>query len=72
MRKRASRLLTTLVLRENSYGGSTIETVADQKVISSGPYTLVRHPMHGGVPLALLARVACVVASGSGAGQAYC
>lgn len=37
------------VFKENSYGGSTIETVADQKVISTGPYALVRHPMYAGV-----------------------
>jgi protein-S-isoprenylcysteine O-methyltransferase Ste14 len=38
-----------LVFRENSYGGSTIETVEGQKVISTGPYALMRHPMYGGV-----------------------
>ena len=38
-----------LVLKENSYAGSTIETVADQKVISTGPYAFVRHPMYVGV-----------------------
>jgi len=49
-----------LVFRENSYGGSTIEKFDDQKVISTGPYALVRHPMYvgvlvmiTGVPLAL-------------------
>jgi protein-S-isoprenylcysteine O-methyltransferase Ste14 len=53
-------MVDLLVFRENSYGGSTIETVADQKVISSGPYALVRHPMYvgvlimiSGIPLAL-------------------
>lgn len=52
--------INLLVFRENSYGGSTVETVADQKVISTGPYALVRHPMYvgvlvmmTGVPLAL-------------------
>jgi protein-S-isoprenylcysteine O-methyltransferase Ste14 len=38
-----------IVFRENSYGGSTIEVVADQKVVSTGPYALVRHPMYAGV-----------------------
>jgi protein-S-isoprenylcysteine O-methyltransferase Ste14 len=38
-----------LVFKENTYGGSTIETVADQKVIATGPYALVRHPMYVGV-----------------------
>src|SRR5262249_8111108 len=37
------------VFKENTYGGSTIETVADQKVISTGPYAFVRHPMYVGV-----------------------
>jgi len=49
-----------LVFRENSYGGSSIEIVNDQKVISTGLYARVRHPMYVGalimvigVPLAL-------------------
>lgn len=37
------------VFRENSYGASTIETFADQKVISTGLYAFVRHPMYMGV-----------------------
>lgn len=43
-----------LVFRENSYGGSTIEIVEDQKVISTGPYALVRHPMYVGVLIMLI------------------
>lgn len=43
-----------LVFKENSYGGSTIETVEDQKVISTGPYGLVRHPMYVGVLIMLI------------------
>jgi protein-S-isoprenylcysteine O-methyltransferase Ste14 len=42
-------MVNLLVFRENSYGGSTIEIVADQRVISTGPYALVRHPMYAGV-----------------------
>lgn len=42
-------MINLLVFRENSYGGATIETVADQKVISTGPYAVVRHPMYVGV-----------------------
>ena len=38
-----------LVFKENSFGGSTVETFADQKVISTGPYGLIRHPMYAGV-----------------------
>jgi protein-S-isoprenylcysteine O-methyltransferase Ste14 len=48
------------VLRENRYGASTIEKMEGQKVISTGPYAIVRHPMYAGalimvlgVPLAL-------------------
>ena len=42
------------VFRENSYTSATIEMVADQKVISTGPYARVRHPMYaGGLPLLL-------------------
>lgn len=53
-------LMNLLVFRANSFGGSTIETVEEQKVISTGPYALVRHPMYvgvlimvAGIPLAL-------------------
>jgi protein-S-isoprenylcysteine O-methyltransferase Ste14 len=37
------------VFKENSFGGSTVEIVESQKVISTGPYALVRHPMYMGV-----------------------
>lgn len=40
-----------LVLRENSYASRVVEVEADQKVISSGPYALVRHPMHAAILL---------------------
>ena len=36
------------VFRENSYSSATIEMAADQKVISTGPYARVRHPMYAG------------------------
>lgn len=38
-----------LVFRANSFGGSTIETVEGQQVISTGLYAIVRHPMYVGV-----------------------
>ena len=41
--------INLLVFRENSYGGSTVETVEGQRVISTGLYMLVRHPMYVGV-----------------------
>jgi protein-S-isoprenylcysteine O-methyltransferase Ste14 len=34
------------VFRENSFASATIELAQDQKVISTGPYALVRHPMY--------------------------
>jgi protein-S-isoprenylcysteine O-methyltransferase Ste14 len=42
-------LIDLIVFRENSFGGSTVETFEGQKVISTGPYALVRHPMYTGV-----------------------
>ncbi len=42
-------LIDLFVFRENSYGASNIQTFEGQKVISTGPYALVRHPMYGGV-----------------------
>jgi protein-S-isoprenylcysteine O-methyltransferase Ste14 len=42
-------MINLLVFSENSYGASTIEKMAGQKVISTGPYALVRHPMYVGV-----------------------
>jgi protein-S-isoprenylcysteine O-methyltransferase Ste14 len=42
------------VFRENTFTSSTIELAPDQKVISTGPYAWVRHPMYGGGFLMLL------------------
>ena len=49
-----------LVYKENTFTSATIEVVENQKVISTGPYALVRHPMYAsallylvGTPLAL-------------------
>jgi protein-S-isoprenylcysteine O-methyltransferase Ste14 len=35
-----------LVFRENTFTAATIQVAEEQKVISSGPYALVRHPMY--------------------------
>lgn len=43
-----------LVFRENSYGGSSIEIVQGQKVISTGLYAIVRHPMYVGVLIMII------------------
>lgn len=42
------------VYRENTFTSATIEVVADQRVISTGPYAVVRHPMYAGALLYLL------------------
>jgi protein-S-isoprenylcysteine O-methyltransferase Ste14 len=36
------------VFKENSFGGSSIRVEQNQKVISTGPYAIVRHPMYVG------------------------
>jgi protein-S-isoprenylcysteine O-methyltransferase Ste14 len=43
-----------LVFRENTYTSAVIEVAEEQKVISSGPYSLVRHPMYSGAILLLV------------------
>lgn len=43
-----------LVFRENSYTRATIEVSAGQKVITSGPYAIVRHPMYTGALLLII------------------
>jgi protein-S-isoprenylcysteine O-methyltransferase Ste14 len=47
--------LFILVLRENQYASRTVQVEQEQRVISSGPYALVRHPMYLGVLLMYLA-----------------
>lgn len=49
-----------LIYKENPFTSATIEIAGDQKVISTGPYAIVRHPMYAGsllyivgIPLAL-------------------
>lgn len=44
-----------MVLAENQYAARTIQVETEQKVISSGPYAYVRHPMYLGVMLIYLA-----------------
>jgi protein-S-isoprenylcysteine O-methyltransferase Ste14 len=41
-------LLIFLVYRENTYASAVIEIAPEQKVISTGMYALVRHPMYFG------------------------
>lgn len=48
------------VFKENSFSSATIELASDQRVISTGPYAWMRHPMYAaalvmllGIPIAL-------------------
>lgn len=47
-------IVVFLVFKENSYTSAIIEVSKEQKVIDSGPYGLVRHPMYSGASLLLL------------------
>src|SRR5260221_7949810 len=47
-------LVVFVVLKENTYGASTIQVVEGQTVVSTGPYALVRHPMYAGALLLLV------------------
>jgi protein-S-isoprenylcysteine O-methyltransferase Ste14 len=53
-------LIVFLVFRGNTYTSSVIEVASEQRVIDTGPYAIVRHPMYVGalilvaaIPLAL-------------------
>jgi protein-S-isoprenylcysteine O-methyltransferase Ste14 len=43
-----------LVFRENSYASTIIQVEKKQRVITTGPYTIVRHPMYLGLSLMIL------------------
>lgn len=47
--------LIFLVFKENSFAGRTIKVEKGQKVISTGPYSIIRHPMYLGVLFMYLA-----------------
>ncbi len=49
-----SFVMFTFVFRVNSYGASNIRVEQDQKVVSTGPYALVRHPMYVGALVMVL------------------
>jgi len=55
-------LIQFYVFRENTFASAVIEITEGQKVISTGPYALVRHPMYSG---ALLVNFLLPVALGS-------
>ena len=41
-------LIVFLVFKANTFTAATIAVTADQNVVSTGPYSLVRHPMYSG------------------------
>ena len=47
-------LIVFLVFRENTYTSAIIELADQQRVVSTGPYGVVRHPMYSGALLMLL------------------
>jgi protein-S-isoprenylcysteine O-methyltransferase Ste14 len=48
-------LAVFIVYKENTFTSATIEVAAGQRVISTGPYAIVRHPMYAGALLMLFA-----------------
>jgi protein-S-isoprenylcysteine O-methyltransferase Ste14 len=50
----AGFLMIFWVLKANSFAAATIRVEPDQKVISSGPYRIVRHPMYLGASVMFL------------------
>jgi len=45
--------VVVLVFRENSFTAATVEIAPDQRVITTGPYAVVRHPQYAGAFLYL-------------------
>jgi protein-S-isoprenylcysteine O-methyltransferase Ste14 len=41
-------LLIVRVFRENTFTAATVQVAENQRVISTGPYAIVRHPMYAG------------------------
>jgi protein-S-isoprenylcysteine O-methyltransferase Ste14 len=40
--------ITFRVYKENTFTSATVEVAPDQRVVSTGPYAIVRHPMYAG------------------------
>jgi len=57
-----SYIVFYFVLRENTYAASTVQVEENQRVISTGLYALVRHPMYTG---ALISMIGIPLALGS-------
>jgi protein-S-isoprenylcysteine O-methyltransferase Ste14 len=65
----AGFLIVFVVFRENSFASSTIEVAEGQRVVSTGPYHVVRHPMYSGAVVLL---VGIPLALGSAYGLLIC
>jgi protein-S-isoprenylcysteine O-methyltransferase Ste14 len=50
----AGYLMTYWVMSANSYASRTIQVEKDQRVVSNGPYRIVRHPMYLGAITSIL------------------
>jgi len=50
----AGFLIVFLVFKENTFTAATIEIASNQKVISTGPYSIIRHPMYAGAFIMLI------------------
>ena len=50
----AGFLVISVTFRENTYAGGNITTTEGQRVVSTGPYAVVRHPMYAGALVMLL------------------
>jgi protein-S-isoprenylcysteine O-methyltransferase Ste14 len=48
-------LIVFLVFKENTFTAAAIAVTPDQKVVSTGPYAIVRHPMYSGALTMLFA-----------------
>jgi protein-S-isoprenylcysteine O-methyltransferase Ste14 len=58
-------LIVFRVFRENTFTSSVIEVAAEQRVVDSGPYAVVRHPMYAGA-LVLVAGIPMALGSLAG------
>lgn len=50
----AGYIFIIFVFRENSYASTTIQVEKEQRVISTGPYAIVRHPMYLGLVVLIM------------------
>jgi protein-S-isoprenylcysteine O-methyltransferase Ste14 len=50
----AGNYIVFLVFKENTFAAATIQIESGQRVIATGPYGIVRHPMYGGALIMLL------------------